>query len=168
MGQRYRALGLIVVTLSTCAELFSQGGCSDSVLIRLKQQFPVTIFSQDASQVLTPGTVVTLHLSPSCPPSPASSAHRIPRPNDRSGNRGFWAAARVARLGVKTIFYFKDMKVTFTNEKGDFKCGIGHIKPPGTRQQRVSMRGLNDEVEILAYFSCGIWIRNRGMGAAGI
>jgi hypothetical protein len=45
----------------SCAGLFAQGGnSSDLVLNRLKQQFPVTVFSQDASQVLTAGAVVTL------------------------------------------------------------------------------------------------------------
>jgi hypothetical protein len=30
---------------------------------------------------------------------------------------GFGPPLRVARLGVKTIFYYKDMKVTLTNGK---------------------------------------------------
>jgi hypothetical protein len=30
---------------------------------------------------------------------------------------GFGQPLRVAKLGVKTIFYYKDMKVTFTNGK---------------------------------------------------
>ena len=60
-GQRCSALGLVVITLMSCAGLFAQGGnSSDLVLNRLKQQFPVTVFSQDASQVLTAGAVVTL------------------------------------------------------------------------------------------------------------
>jgi hypothetical protein len=30
---------------------------------------------------------------------------------------GFGQPLRIAKLGVKTIFYYKDMKVTFTNGK---------------------------------------------------
>jgi hypothetical protein len=30
---------------------------------------------------------------------------------------GFGQPQRVAKLGIKTIFYYKDMKVTFTNGK---------------------------------------------------
>jgi hypothetical protein len=30
---------------------------------------------------------------------------------------GFGQPARIAKLGVKEIFYYKDMKVTFTNGK---------------------------------------------------
>jgi hypothetical protein len=41
--------------------LLAQGGpANDLVLSKLKQQYPITVFSQDASQVLTAGAVVTL------------------------------------------------------------------------------------------------------------
>jgi len=54
------------------------------------------------------------------PPPPPSD---VPPPTISIGQTidqvtaGFGAPLKVARLGVKTIFYFKDMKVTFTDGK---------------------------------------------------
>src|ERR1035441_8282000 len=60
-GPRFLALGLTVITTISSLALAAQSGApNDLVLNRLKQQYPVTVFSQDASQVLTAGAVVTL------------------------------------------------------------------------------------------------------------
>jgi hypothetical protein len=57
----FRALGLAAITLTAGHTLAAQAGSSnDPVLARLKAQFPVTVFSPDASQVVTAGAVVTL------------------------------------------------------------------------------------------------------------
>jgi len=54
------------------------------------------------------------------PPPPPSDA---PPPTIEIGQTkdqviaGFGQPARVAKLGAKEIFYYKDMKVTFTNGK---------------------------------------------------
>ena len=60
-GPGFFALGLTIITTMSSLVLAAQAGASgDLVLNRLKQQYPVTVFSRDASQVLTAGAVVTL------------------------------------------------------------------------------------------------------------
>ena len=61
LGHRFVVFGFVVITLMSYLALSDQAGAQDdSVLARLKQQLPITVFSQDASQVLTTGAVVTL------------------------------------------------------------------------------------------------------------
>jgi len=60
-GQRFCALGLAAIAAMSSLALVAQTGASnDLVANKLKEQFPITVFSRDASQVLTAGAVVTL------------------------------------------------------------------------------------------------------------
>ncbi len=60
-GQRCGALGLVVIASMCSLALVAQAGApADLVANKLKEQFPITVFSGDASQVVTAGAVVTL------------------------------------------------------------------------------------------------------------
>ena len=56
-----RAFGLIAITLMAGLTLAAQSGDpTDSMLRRLNEQFVPTVFNQDESDIVTPGTVVAL------------------------------------------------------------------------------------------------------------
>lgn len=74
--------------------------------------------AQEAAPVSAPAPAPMQAIAP--PPPPPSNA---PPPSIDLGQTkdqvvtGFGQPVRVANLGAKTIFYYKDMKVTFTNGK---------------------------------------------------
>jgi hypothetical protein len=104
-----------------------------------KEVPPVDVFVQTVAEVLTlvptgdQGDQLAPPPAPAPPPEPASTPMQAiappPPPPDappptialgqtvNQVTAGFGQPLKMAKLGVKTIYYYKDMKVTFTNGK---------------------------------------------------
>jgi hypothetical protein len=78
---------------------------------------------QSATTLFPPGTVVNEPAAPLPEIAPPPPPTDVPPPTISLGQTmnqvtvGFGQPLRVAKLGAKTIFYYKDTKVTFTDGK---------------------------------------------------